>query len=133
MIGDFNEVLNIEDRRGQTRVTNSMRKFRDFINTHHFRHVELFVKKFTWGRGVSRSKIDCVLCHASWITNIPRLKLLGGMGLQKSFSNHNPLCLQLDPCDFFRPRPFSSMIVWLNDSMFKPMIEGEWRSLGGIS
>lgn len=71
IMGDFNEILNIEDRKGQIRTTNSMIKFRDFIGTNQLKPLELFGRKFTSRRGVSRSKIDWVLCHASWINKFP--------------------------------------------------------------
>lgn len=47
LMGDFNEVVNIENRRGQTRITNSMIQFKDFIDYNQFRPLELFRRRYT--------------------------------------------------------------------------------------
>lgn len=51
----------------------------------------------------------------------------------KSFSYHNHLWLQLDPCDEAGPKPFRTPDVWLNDPRFKPFVQQTWHSMGGLS
>lgn len=55
------------------------------------------------------------------------------IGLQKSFSDHNPLWLQLDPCKEIRPKPFRSLDALLADPRFKPLIQHAWNSMGSLS
>lgn len=58
LMGDYNEIIGIGDRRGQTTVTASMKQFHKFITNNHLLVINLIGKKFTWGRGNSRGRID---------------------------------------------------------------------------
>lgn len=126
MMGDFNGIVSIHNRRGQEKVTNSMRKFNSFINNNHFMVVELSGKNFTWARGNSRCKLDWCLCHSEWYSRFPSLKLLS---LPKSFSNHNPLFLQLESSMDWGHKPFRSLDVWLGNHRFRPLVESNWKML----
>lgn len=41
LMKDFNEIMSIEERKGQTTITPSMRKFVEFVQDCHFIDVEL--------------------------------------------------------------------------------------------
>lgn len=90
LIGDFNEVLNSEDKKGHIRVTSSMEQFRSFINDNHLRPMEMFGRKYTWDRDVSRSRINWALCQPDWLSKFHAMKLTC---LPKLFFDYIPLYL----------------------------------------
>lgn len=58
LMGDFNEILTIEDRRGQSRYSESMKLFKDFVEDNGLMDVKLKNLRYTWARGNSRTKLD---------------------------------------------------------------------------
>lgn len=62
--GDFNEILNPEDRRGQNRVTSGMKVFQNWVSSNLLLEVKLSGRLFTWSRGNSRSKLDRFFCDS---------------------------------------------------------------------
>lgn len=129
LIGDFNEIIGIEDRRGQITITPSIRPFRRFLNDNHLLGVNMLGKKYTWGKGNSRSRIDWCLYGSTWYNKFLRLQL---STLHKHFSDHNPLWLQLDGHVDRGSMPFQSLDAWLKDSIFKPLISTKWRLLNSL-
>lgn len=92
IMGDFNEVVNIEERKGQRRVDGSMREFRRWIDDSNLIDIPLQTKKYTWSRGMSMSKLDRFLCEGAWLSKFPDLSI---KSLNRRTSDHNPLLLNL--------------------------------------
>lgn len=65
LMGDFNGILNIQDRRGKTRVTESMRQFNNFIHNNGLLDVRLSNMRYPWARGNFKSKLYRCLCDPS--------------------------------------------------------------------
>lgn len=75
LLGDFNEIINICDRRGQTRVVPSMRVFKEWIDYMHPLDLQLHGVMFTWRRNNLASRTDRALCEEGWIRNFPGMNL----------------------------------------------------------
>jgi hypothetical protein len=132
VIGDFNAVLNREERRG---VNNSlfqlpsseMVEFGNFVNNMDLMDLPILGRKFTWfhSNGLSMSRIDRALVSEDWISTwgYPSLWIL-----PRSVSDHCPLVLRYNNVDW-GPRPFRFNNFWLSHKDFKSFVESVWRSL----
>ena len=90
VMGDFNEILKVEERFVNVSITKVMRDFGDWINNMNLEDLPIMGRKFTQRRGKSCSRLDRVLIGSIWSVKYPNLKLLG---LKYSKSNHIPLLL----------------------------------------
>lgn len=90
IMGDYNEIIEIGDMRGQTIVRTSMKQFYEFISNNQFMTINLMG---TQGGGNSRSRIYWCLSDSVWVNRFLRMQLIG---LPKNFLNHNHLLLQLE-------------------------------------
>lgn len=71
IMGGFNEVLYIEERKGQKRIDGNMREFRRWIDDCNLLDIPLKTKNYTWRRGKSMSKLDRFLCDREWLLKFP--------------------------------------------------------------
>lgn len=53
IMGDFNEILSLEERKGQNTEIIGMRKFRNWINSLNLKNIPLNERIYTWKRGNS--------------------------------------------------------------------------------
>ena len=58
LMGNFNEVLRPEQRKGGTNMTNNISDFKEWVNTMEFIDMPLLGRKFTWLRGQACSRLD---------------------------------------------------------------------------
>lgn len=77
IMGNFNEILSVEESRGQTRETHGMRKFKEWIECLHLVDLPLNGRRYTWRRGNSRSKLDRFLGNSEWLSKISELRVTG--------------------------------------------------------
>lgn len=76
LMGDYNQILEVSERRSQLVDTIGMRTFREWVNKHALVDLPLSDRHFTWSRGNSRSKIDKVLCQPEWIVKFSSILLI---------------------------------------------------------
>ena len=129
MMGDFNVTLHTWERIGTYTCNRSMSEFSEWIDNLNLIDIPLHGVKFTWRRNQSQSKLDRGLYCQSWFTKFPNLKL---MGLNKSFSDHNPLLLTLVPQENWGPKPFRCYDAWFMNPQFKEFLTNEWRSFPNV-
>ena len=131
LMGDFNEILKVGERLGNTSVTRSMSEFAEWVHDLNLTDLPIIGRKFTWRRGKSASKLDRVFVEPVWGAKYPNMKL---WGLKCSKSDHIPLLLDSVECDW-GPKPFRSLDMWFSHPCFKKMVQAEWQCLGtlGIS
>lgn len=67
ILGDFNEIIKVEERRGQQAETASMRDFKQWLEDCLLIDLPFKNRKFTWRRGKSQSRIDRVLCEGEFL------------------------------------------------------------------
>ncbi|XP_016206918.1 uncharacterized protein LOC107647354 [Arachis ipaensis] len=125
-LGDFNEILHLEERRGASSLSASAEDFRVWINDMELIDLALNDRKYTWFRGQSCSRIDRCLVSLGWFDEYPDLRLRGG---PRGLSDHCPLIME-DSRRFDGPRPFRSLDSWFTHEGFLRMVKEEWRDLG---
>ena len=79
IMGDFNRMLNMDERIGRPFEMAEIREFRQCVEECEVQDLKSSVSFFTWNnkqRGEDRvwSKIDRALVDSDWMTNLPRLK-----------------------------------------------------------
>ncbi|XP_016178558.1 uncharacterized protein LOC107621018 [Arachis ipaensis] len=77
-MGDFNEIIQVEERRGSTSLPRSAVEFKSWIHDMELIDLALPDRKFTWFRGQSCSRIDRVLVSLEWLEEFPETRLRGG-------------------------------------------------------
>ncbi|XP_057540572.1 uncharacterized protein LOC130818418 [Amaranthus tricolor] len=126
LLGDLNVILLPGERIGSFRCDRSMREFSQWIRNLGLIDIPLHGIKFTWRRNESKSIIDRGLCCHEWLTKFPNLNMVG---LQRSFSDHNPLLLSLEDCNNWGPKPFRCYDAWFLNPKFKGFLNREWQNL----
>ncbi|XP_025608182.1 uncharacterized protein [Arachis hypogaea] len=127
-MGDFNEIVHIEERRGTTGLTRSAEDFKFWIQDMNLVDLPLTDRKFTWFRGCSCSRIDRVLVSLEWLEEYPEAHLRGG---PRGLSDHCPLIVEGRKLRG-GPRPFRSLDSWFTHEGFRRMVKEEWRGLGEL-
>nr|XP_025670267.1 uncharacterized protein LOC112770058 [Arachis hypogaea] len=127
-MGDFNEIVQVEERKGTDRLTGAAEEFKNWIQDMHLVDLPLNNRKYTWFRGSSCSRIDRVMVSLEWIEEFPETRLKGG---PRGLSDHCPMIVE-DTRMRGGPRPFRSLDSWFTHEGFLRMVKEEWRDLGEV-
>ena len=85
---------------------------------------------YTWRRNESKSRLDRGLyCH-TWLRCFPNQIL---MGLNRSFSDHNPLLLKMEAYSNWGPKPFRCYDAWFLNPQLKRFLVNEWRNIPNVA
>ncbi|XP_016193022.1 uncharacterized protein LOC107633948 [Arachis ipaensis] len=125
-MGDFNEITQVEERKGATSMLVSAVEFKDWIQDMELVDLVLSDCRFTWFRGQSCSRIDRVLVSLEWLEEFPETRLRGG---PRGLSDHCPLVMDVTRMGG-GPKPFRSLDSWFTHDGFLRMVKEEWRSIG---
>ncbi|XP_072074014.1 uncharacterized protein [Arachis hypogaea] len=125
-LGDFNEILQVEDRKGATSLMASSEEFKEWVRDIQLIDLPLTDRKYTWFRGHSCSRIDRVMVNVEWTEVFPDIRIKGG---PRGLSDHCPVIMELTRVTG-PPRPFRSLDAWFTHEGFLRMVKDEWRSLG---
>ncbi|CAN1153189.1 hypothetical protein LINPERHAP2_LOCUS19244 [Linum perenne] len=125
VIGDFNAILLVEDKRGGSAF--ERRRSKSFIETVDLcglSNIPFSGPRFTWGRNGLLSRIDRALVNASWIQMFPELAVTH---LHKIKSDHRPILL----CPSVQvystnTKPFRFLSAWLSHSSFNFFVKNKW-------
>ncbi|KAK2652972.1 hypothetical protein Ddye_012828 [Dipteronia dyeriana] len=110
--GDFNTVLDQNERVGGIGNVGSMRNFKGFIDAARVVDLPLQGMAFTWtnNREVgSWARLDRFLCSPEFLSWFPSIIQ---KGLSRSLSDHNPVLLG-EPREDWGPKPFRFQNGWL--------------------
>ncbi|XP_062088747.1 uncharacterized protein LOC133795307 [Humulus lupulus] len=137
LIGDFNNIISHEDKRGGLPYPNWLvQGFQDVIQECGLHDINLIGYQFTWeaSRGTDRwieVRLDRGLANQKWLDFFPLAKLFN---LEVSSSDHCPLLL--DPCyrqRVFLHRGFKFENAWIRELLCQQIIENSWNSCRGRS
>ncbi|XP_028110763.1 uncharacterized protein LOC114309252 [Camellia sinensis] len=124
LVGDFNEIRNLGERRGCSRRDRGMKEFNLFIENMELLDLPMLGRQFTWcnsNEGERWSRIDRALMSTEWVEKL-NLKL---WGLERSVSDHCPLLLVEDGRDW-GPRPFWFINAWTSHPKFGEVVKKSW-------
>lgn len=97
LIGDFNEVLDPNERGSNFLSQSGSSDFRAFINNVHLSEVPAKDGWFTWFRGQAKSKLDRLLINPEWIEKFPALQV---SIKKRCLSDHCPLLVSSNESDW---------------------------------
>nr|GEU65775.1 probable LRR receptor-like serine/threonine-protein kinase At1g06840 isoform X2 [Tanacetum cinerariifolium] len=126
ILGDFNEVCSIDERRGSCFNPSSARVFDHFISSSGLVDVKLEGYVFTWSHpsGSKMSKLDRFLVSEGVFSIFPSITALC---LDCHLLDHRPIILREVYSDF-GPIPFRFYHLWFSLEGFDAMVEQTWRS-----
>ena len=76
-LGDFNEVVKPEERKGGVCITSNIREYRESINEMELIDLPLIRRKYTRFRGRSWSRLDQILVEFESTEELKNLKVWG--------------------------------------------------------
>nr|GFB77625.1 RNA-directed DNA polymerase, eukaryota [Tanacetum cinerariifolium] len=126
VLGDFNEVWNIDERRGSCFNPTSARVFDRFILASGLVDVKMEGYTFTWSHpsGSKMSKLDRFLVSEGIFLIFPSIT---AVCLDRHLSDLRPIILCEVQADF-GPIPFRFYHSWISLEGFDEMVEQTWRS-----
>ncbi|XP_025628356.1 uncharacterized protein [Arachis hypogaea] len=125
-IGDFNEVVNVEERKDAASLSRATKEFKLWIQDMHLVDLPLMDRKYTWFRGRSCSRIDRAMVTVDWLEVFPETRLRGG---PRGLSDHCPIIVEENMMSR-GPKPFRSLDSWFTHTCFLRMVREKWRGLG---
>ncbi|GJY01241.1 RNA-directed DNA polymerase, eukaryota [Tanacetum coccineum] len=127
LMGDFNEVRSIEERRGSWFNASNARMFNHFISFLGLIDIKMEGYSFTWSHPLANkmSKLDRFPVSDGIISLFPSITAIC---MDRHLSDHHPILLCEVKLDF-GPIPFRFFHSWFNFDGFDAMVEQTWRSL----
>ncbi|WJX12703.1 hypothetical protein P8452_03171 [Trifolium repens] len=129
-MGDFNAVLNSDERRGVNAESLSsleLRGFRRFLEEVELVDLPLLGRRFTWNHanGVAMSRIDRCWVSAEWLEEWGDCSV---WVCPRDVSDHCPLVIKYANKDW-GSKPFRFNNYWLDHKNFMKVVEECWHSL----
>jgi hypothetical protein len=137
VIGDFNDLLSQEDKRGNHPHPNWLcNGFRTAVSDCDLTDIHLEGYPFTWikSRGrtnVIEERLDRAMATSSWLLMYPEVKL---QNLLASHSDHSPILLQSSPLNRTQATyNFRFENMWLKEEDIDDVVEEGWGRDGGVA
>ena len=112
-MGDFNEVLDPNERKGATSLTEGMRELQSLLFDLQLTDMEIG-QKYTWLRSNAASRIDRVLMDQELLLKYPVIR---AYCQRRVFSDHFPIVISSTKVNS-EPLPFRALDVWLEEPSF---------------
>ncbi|GJR01528.1 RNA-directed DNA polymerase, eukaryota [Tanacetum coccineum] len=124
LLGDFNEVRNLDDRLNTQFHARDSDEFNTFIANTRMVEVPMGGRRFTRVRedGMKFSKLDRFLISEEFKQMWGNL---AAVALDRKLSDHCPIVLKYIDVDF-GPRPFRSLDMWLNELDIEQVVAEAW-------
>ena len=126
-MGDFNEVIQPQERRGASIMTPGMRQMALFIQDIQMLDMEINLK-FTWKRCNAASRIDRMLIDTALMGTFSGIH---AYCRERLLSDHHPILLAFNAVTW-GPIPFRSLDCWLKEPSFLQVFRKEWLQLTGL-
>ncbi|RAL49249.1 hypothetical protein DM860_018122 [Cuscuta australis] len=131
IVGDFNAVLNIEDRKGGNPITmDEIQDFKECIEGCGLEEIPFEGPYYTWfnkQKGDRRicSKLDRALANMHWMTDYDTKTVV----IEEGVSDHSPLLLKNIN---WKPRSnsFKFCDMWMQDQLFPSILCSNWKEEG---
>ena len=127
IMGDFNEILKPNERRGAVGSTQGMRELQNLLLDLELVDMDIG-QNFTWFRKNAASRIDRFWIDKELLLKIPNSKV---QCKGRVFSNHHPLIFTTAQVQW-GPFPFRTLDCWLDEPSFQKTFSLEWVQLSGL-
>ncbi|XP_058758128.1 uncharacterized protein LOC131631355 [Vicia villosa] len=130
IIGDFNDLLSQQDKRGNLLHPNWLcNGFRQAVNECDLTDISLEGYQFTWTKSRGKDhmveeRLDRALANSGWLSVFPNAKLVN---LVASHSDHSPILLNNDPIQVSHiRRGFKFENCWLLEDEIEEVVHKGW-------
>jgi hypothetical protein len=134
VMGDFNDMLSEEDKRGGTPQPHWLiRGFREAVQDSGLIDLPMDGYPFTWTKGrrvlnPTEERLDRAMATQSWLDEFPQFKFINAIADR---SDHSPILLRLLNVDrVFKPRVFKFENAWLEEKELDAVVKGAWHRDG---
>ncbi|RAL44518.1 hypothetical protein DM860_011795 [Cuscuta australis] len=127
-VGDYNIILEVEDRKGGNLVSNDdIKDFKSCILDCGLEEIPWVGPYYTWSNKQGSgnriwSRIDRALSNAMWMGKYGTKTRI----LSEGISDHTPLLITKVEC--YKANPFRFCNMWLEDPSLDDILKEEWRS-----
>jgi len=128
LMGDFNEVIAIAERKGASQLTVGMRELSGLLQDLQFIDLDID-QKFTWMRKNAASRIDRILVTKEFVEQFQNLRV---RCKNRMLSDHTPLVIFTSET-VWGPCPFRTLDIWLEEPKFLDVFKKEWLQLTSLS
>ncbi|MCH81633.1 endonuclease/exonuclease/phosphatase family protein, partial [Trifolium medium] len=132
VMGDFNDMLSADDKRGGTAQPNWLiRGFREAVQDSRLIDLPMEGYQFTWTKGrraqnPTEERLDRALATQSWLDEFPQFKFTNAIADR---SDHSPILLRLvHVSQEFKARIFKFENAWLNEQDLNGVVQGAWQT-----
>lgn len=134
LIGDFNQVIRPEDKKGGQRVAGySVERMRKVMEVGCFRDVKFFGTRFTWsnkhlGRSKILQRLDQRWGNLAWHSIFPRASV---RHLARIHSDHCPVLLNLGATEpeITTSKGFRFQNHWMEHKDFRDFVKSAWPTI----
>ncbi|KAL2933222.1 LINE-1 retrotransposable element ORF2 protein [Bienertia sinuspersici] len=132
LMGDFNVVMNSEERIGSNVRSSEMLSIRHCMEQCEMQDLPHGGNYYTWCNKQEAehrvySKLDRVMGNDSWLEAFPKANAIF---LPENISDHSPAILRGDSCTGGGHKPFKYFRMWSSAGDFKDRIVDAWRWSG---
>ncbi|KAL9675777.1 hypothetical protein QQ045_003983 [Rhodiola kirilowii] len=126
--GDFNSVLEEEERNRTVFNVKDANIFQEFIQAMEVLDLPMKGRRFTWGNRLGASRLDRFLISPGVLSLWPNIMQ---EGLGKGSSDHAAICLGVaQKC--WGSKPFRVLNVWLDHPALKGKVKESWREFEDV-
>ncbi|XP_057250736.1 uncharacterized protein LOC130591434 [Beta vulgaris subsp. vulgaris] len=129
-MGDFNNVLNMEDRVGAPIRASECTDFRRCVECYSMEDMKATGCFYTWNNKQGEdtrvfSKIDRVMCNMDWMEAYPFTE---ANFLPEGEFDHCPMILNAHPQQNYGKKPFRYFDMWKHAQNFEQIIQDAWNT-----
>ena len=122
VIGDFNLILQAQDKSNSNLNRRMMGTFRSWVNDLELKELSLQGRRFTWSNDVTQTRIDRAFCTSDWDLMLPGCAL---QALSSSVSDHCPLLL-VGRREIAKYSGFRFEVFWPKVAGYSEVVQTAW-------
>uniref|UniRef100_A0A803PRU1 Reverse transcriptase domain-containing protein n=1 Tax=Cannabis sativa TaxID=3483 RepID=A0A803PRU1_CANSA len=131
VLGDFNDILNQEERVGDRVKDQQSHLFKDCVNDCQLEDIRSSGKFFTWcnkqqGRDRIYSKIDRILANLKWFDLFPGAEAIF---MNEGMFDHSPALLTFHQLSQMGKKPFRYFRMWSSHPDYAQQVNRVWKQV----
>ncbi|KAA3476668.1 reverse transcriptase [Gossypium australe] len=131
LMGDFNAILDSEDKRSPSTIGTRCKLFGNFVDSCGLQDLGFSGPKFTWQRGGTSVRLDRALANDAWMEAFPQCLM---SNLPRIKSDHRPILLSTrTDMDLATGRPFRFLASWTKHNNFSTFVKDKWIYGGNMA
>ncbi|XP_050238477.2 uncharacterized protein LOC126687968 [Mercurialis annua] len=128
LAGDFNAILNSNDRKGGSRLRClGCPYFNNFMDSNALAQIDFVGPALTWRRGNLLQRLDRALCNDTWLKRFPDALT---HHLPRINSDHRPILVNLNINNHSVQgnKPFRFLASWITHNDFQQVVASGWNN-----